>query len=55
MHTLLDYHGNLPAYVHISDRKAAENKGTCDIPLLIGNIIVADRFYTNFSPAACLG
>ena len=27
MHTLLDYDGNLPAYVNITDGKTADNKG----------------------------
>ena len=49
MHTLLDYDGNLPAYVNITDGKTADNKGACDIPLLAGSVIVADRFYNDFS------
>lgn len=48
MHTLLDYDGNLPAYVHITDGKTADNKGAKDIPLLKGSVIVADRFYNDF-------
>jgi len=49
MHTLLDYDGNLPAYVNITDGKTADNKGAYDIPLLKGSVIVADRFYNDFS------
>lgn len=49
MHTLLDYDGNLPAYVNITDGKTADNKGAYDIPLLAGSVIVADRFYNDFS------
>jgi hypothetical protein len=49
MHTLLDYDGNLPAYVNITDGKTADNKGAYDVPLLKGSVIVADRFYNNFS------
>ena len=49
MHTLLDYDGHLPAYVHITDGKTADNKGAYDIPLLKGSVIVADRFYNDFS------
>lgn len=49
MHTLLDYDGNLPAYVHITDGKTADNKGAYDIPLLKNSVIVADRFYNDFS------
>jgi len=49
MHTLLDYDGNLPAYVNITDGKTADNKGAYDIPLLANSIIVADRYYNDFS------
>lgn len=49
MHTLLDYDGNLPAYVNITDGKTADNKGAYDVPLLKNSVIVADRFYNDFS------
>lgn len=49
MHTLLDYDSNLPAYVNITDGKTADNKGAYDVPLLKGSVIVADRFYNDFS------
>jgi hypothetical protein len=49
MHTLLDYDGNLPTYIHITNGKTADNKGAYDIPLLKGSVIVADRFYNDFS------
>ena len=49
MHTLLDYDGILPAYVNITDGKTADNKGAYDIPLLKRSVIVADRFYNDFS------
>src|SRR5690625_4768494 len=49
MHTLLDYNGHLPAYVNITDGKTADNKGAYDIPLLKQSVVVADRFYNNFS------
>lgn len=48
MHTLLDFDGNLPAYVNITDGKTADNKGAYDIPLLKGSVVVADRFYNDF-------
>lgn len=48
MHTLLDYDGNLPAYVNITDGKMADNKGAYDLPLIKGSVIVADRFYNDF-------
>lgn len=49
MHTLLDYDGHLPAYINITDGKTADNKGAHEIPLLAGSVIVADRFYNDFS------
>lgn len=49
MHTLLDYDGNLPAYVNITNGKTADNKGAYDIPLLANSVIVADRYYNDFS------
>lgn len=49
LHTLLDYDSNLPAYIHISNGKTADNKGAYDIPLLKRSVIVADRFYNDFS------
>jgi hypothetical protein len=48
MHTILDFDGNLPTYVNITDGKTADNKGAYDIPLLKGSVIVADRFYNDF-------
>ena len=49
LHTLLDYDGNLPAYVNITDGKTADNKGAYDVPLHKGSVIVADRFYNDFA------
>jgi hypothetical protein len=49
LHTLLDYDGNLPAYVNITDGKTADNKGAYDVPVHKGSVIVADRFYNDFS------
>jgi hypothetical protein len=49
MHTLLDYDGHLPSYVNITDGKTADNKGAYDVSLLKGSVIVADRFYNDFS------
>lgn len=48
MHTLLDYDGNLPAYINITDGKTADNKGAYDVPLTQNSVIVADRFYNDF-------
>jgi len=49
MHTLLDYDGNLPVYVNMTDGKTADNKGAYDIILIKRSVIVADRFYNDFS------
>lgn len=49
LHTLLDFDGNLPAYINITDGKTADNKGAYDIPLLKGSVVVADRYYNDFS------
>ena len=48
LHTLLDFDGNLPVYVNISDGKTADNKGAYDIPLIPFSVIVADKFYNDF-------
>lgn len=48
MHTLLDFDGNLPSYVNITDGKTADNKGAYEIPLLKNSVVVADRFYNDF-------
>ncbi|MFT6246068.1 MAG: hypothetical protein ACJA0U_001980 [Salibacteraceae bacterium] len=47
MHTLLDFDGNLTAYVSITNGKTADNKGAYDVPLLKGSLIVADHFYND--------
>lgn len=49
MHTLLDYDGNLPVYVNITDGRTADNKGAYDIPLVKNSVVVADRFYNDFT------
>ena len=49
LHTLLDFDGNLPAYVNITDGKTADNKGAYEIPLIKGSVIVVDRFYNDFA------
>ena len=49
MHTLLDYDGNLPAYINVTNGKTADNKGAYEIPLLANSVIVADRYYNDFS------
>jgi hypothetical protein len=49
LHTLLDYDGNLPAYINITNGKTADNKGAYEVPLLANSVIVADRYYNDFS------
>lgn len=49
MHTLLDYDGGLPLYVNITDGKTGDNRGAYDIPVQKGAVIVADRYYNDFS------
>jgi hypothetical protein len=49
LHTLLDYDGNLPSYIHITDGKVGDNKGAVDIPLVRRSVIVADRYYFDSS------
>lgn len=49
MHTLLDYDGNLPVYMNITDGKVADNKGALNIPLIKGSVVVADRYYNDFN------
>ena len=48
-YTLHDFDGYLPAYIAITDGKTADNKWAKYIPLLRGSVIVADRFYNDFS------
>jgi hypothetical protein len=48
LHTLLDYDGNLPTYVNITNGKTADNKGAYELPLIKSSVIVADRFYNDF-------
>lgn len=45
----LDYDGGLPLYVNITDGKTADNKGAYSIPIQAGAVIVADRYYNDFS------
>ena len=45
LHTLLDYDGNLPAYINMTDGKVGDNKGASDMPLVKNSVVVGDRFY----------
>lgn len=39
----------MPVYVNITNGKTADNKGAYEVPLLKGSVIVADRYYNDFS------
>jgi Transposase DDE domain/Domain of unknown function (DUF4372) len=45
LHTLLDYDGNLPAFINMTDGKVGDNKGASDIPLVKNSVVVGDRAY----------
>jgi len=45
LHTLLDYDGNLPAFINMTDGKVGDNKGATDMPLVKNSVVVGDRFY----------
>lgn len=47
-HTLLDYGGNLPTYINITDGEKADNKGSYDVPLSQNRAMVVDRHYHDF-------
>lgn len=48
MHTLLDLHGNIPAFIHISDGKAHEVSMLDTLPIEAGAFYVMDRCYLDF-------
>jgi len=45
LHTLLDYDGNLPVFINMTDGKVGDNKGATDMPLVKNSVVVGDRFY----------
>lgn len=49
LHTLLDYHSTLPHYVNITEGKIGDNKGANSMSLTPGSVVVADRYYNDFS------
>ena len=49
MHTLLDYDGHFPAYINVTNGKMGDNRGALDIPIAKGSVVVADRFYNDYS------
>ena len=48
LHTLLDYDGCLPVYIHVSNGKMSDNKAAYEIPIPSGSVVVADRGYVDF-------
>ena len=55
MQTLLDSDDHLTAYVKLQKVKQPTTKGEYDISLLNRSVIVADRFYNDFSLLNVLG
>ncbi len=49
MHTLLDLHGNIPSFIHISDGKLGDVNVLDVLVLEAGAIYVMDRGYLDFS------
>lgn len=49
LHTLLDYDGCLPVYIHVSDGKQADNKAAYHVQIPTGSVVVADRGYVDFN------
>ncbi len=49
LHTLLDYDGHLPSFINITHGKIGDNNGAFDIPVKEKSVIVADRYYQDFS------
>ena len=48
IHTLLDYDGCLPSYLHVSDGKKHDVTAAKDIPLPSGSVVVMDKAYVDF-------
>ena len=48
MHTLLDLHGNIPTFIHISNGKLHDVNVLDDIPIEAGAFYVIDRGYLDF-------
>lgn len=46
MYTLLDYDGNRPAYINITNGKTADNKSAYDIPLIKNSVVVLQTDFT---------
>ena len=48
LHTLLDYDGCLPVYIHVTDGKVPDNKAAYLVKIPSGSVVVADRAYVDF-------
>jgi hypothetical protein len=48
-HILLEYDGNLPAYLNNTDGKTSDNEGAYGIPLFKRSVVIVDKFYNDFS------
>jgi len=49
LHTLLDYDGCLPVYIHVSQGKVSDNKAAYHIKIPRDSVVVADRGYVDFA------
>lgn len=49
LHTLLDYDGLLPTFIHMSDGKGSDMRMARKIPIPPNSVLVADRGYIDFS------
>ncbi|MBK8981984.1 MAG: IS4 family transposase [Ignavibacteria bacterium] len=49
LHTLLDYDGCLPVYIHVTDGKVPDNKAAYFVKIPSGSVVVADRAYVDFN------
>lgn len=49
LHTLLDYDGLLPTFIHMSDGKGSDMRMARKIPIPPNSVVVADRGYIDFS------
>jgi Domain of unknown function (DUF4372)/Transposase DDE domain len=48
LHTLLDLHGNIPTFVHVSRTKTSDSAMLAEVPLMAGAYYVLDRGYNDF-------
>ena len=48
LHTLLDYDGCLPVYIHVTDGKVSDNNAAYHVKIPSNSVVVADRAYVDF-------